>query len=122
MAMLANGFGTGKARRWPLGSTVESGVRCWLALVLLLLAVVVLVLTAPAASAYVYWTSAPGMVNTIGRANLDGSGANASFISVGGGSDSLFGLAVDSAHAFWADQDPNAIGRANLNGSGANPT
>src|SRR5438270_12959641 len=47
-----------------------------------------------AAQAYVYWTSAPGMVNTIGRANLDGSGANESFITGGGGSGSVVGLAV----------------------------
>jgi hypothetical protein len=63
-------------------------------------------------SAHVYWAnrSATG----IGRANLDGSSPNQSFIPIG----ASCALAVDSAHVYWAAG--NSIERANLDGSGAN--
>jgi virginiamycin B lyase len=65
------------------------------------------------ADAYVYWTNAPGQ---IGRANLDGSGANQSFIT---GANVPIGVAVDGQHVYWANEADNSIGRANLDGSGA---
>lgn len=51
----------------------------------------------------------------IGRANLDGSGADEAFI---GGLEFPSGLATDSSHVYWADRLTNLIGRANLDGSG----
>jgi streptogramin lyase len=68
---------------------------------------------AGSADAYIYWSAS----SEIGRANLDGSGANHAFIS----GISAFGVAVDDAHIFWTDHDRGAIGRANLDGTGVNP-
>jgi hypothetical protein len=53
--------------------------------------------------------------STIGRANLDGSGAAQSFI--GRGIDPV-GLALNGQHIYWTDSDHDTIGRANLDGSG----
>ena len=73
---------------------------------------------------HVYWTGFP---NSIGRAKLDGSGVDPSFIT-GAGYFPL-GIAVDARHIYWANPPPSAfddhgvppdrgsIGRANLNGS-----
>jgi hypothetical protein len=65
------------------------------------------------ADAFVYWASSGS--GAIGRANLDGTGANARFIA--GGSDP-FGIAVDGRHIYWTNIASGAIGRANLDGSG----
>jgi len=91
--------------------------------------------------AHVYWTNQPVVVkhegggetityetNTIGRANLNGTSPNQSFIAGPPGIPSpprLCGLAVDSAHLYWTlDESFGAfvpsIGRANLDGSGVN--
>ena len=69
------------------------------------------------ADAYIYWTGSNG----IGRANLDGTGANPSFIPE---ASSPYGVAVDSAHVYWANFETgtSTIGRANLDGTGANPS
>ena len=71
------------------------------------------------ADAYVYWTNY-GTPGTIGRANLDGTGVNQSFITGLGTSPN--GVAVDGAHAYWTYWDTDTIGRANLDGTGANPS
>ena len=63
---------------------------------------------------HVYWANQFG--NTIGRANLDGSGANHSFIT---GADLPCGVAVDGGHVYWANGGGTTIGSANLDGSGA---
>jgi virginiamycin B lyase len=65
------------------------------------------------AQAYVYWANRDA--GTIGRANLDGTGVNQSFIA---GASSPWGVAVDAEHVYWANSDGNAIGRANLDGTG----
>src|SRR5437588_11523833 len=103
MAMLANGFGTGKARHWPLRSRAGSGLRIGLALAVLL-AVVVLGLTAVPASAAIVtngdfetgnltgwttFTTAGGTANagsapTVSSFDTTGSGAsNAAQFNVG---------------------------------------
>lgn len=64
------------------------------------------------ARAYVYWTD--GAAGTIVRANLDGSGVDANFISRAG---SPRGIAVDEDHVYWADSAAGRIGRADLDGS-----
>ncbi|HEY8154191.1 MAG TPA: PEP-CTERM sorting domain-containing protein [Myxococcota bacterium] len=68
---------------------------------------------APTASASgIYW-SANG---AIGRANLDGTGANASFIpGVNAGE-----IAVDATSVYWT-RNTGTIGRANLDGTAVNP-
>jgi len=78
-------------------------------------ALVVSMVVSQATQAYVYWANQD--TNTIGRANLDGSGANQSFIT---GASSPLGVAVDAAHVYWTNRRTNMIGRANLDGSGAN--
>src|ERR671911_356892 len=62
------------------------------------------------AGAFVYWANNGG--GTIGRANLDGSGVDQSFIT---GAGEPVGVAVDGEHVYWT---AGTIGRANLDGSG----
>jgi hypothetical protein len=75
------------------------------------LAVAVLAFAARA-DALVYWVKA--RTDTIGRANLDGTGANPGSIHVAG--DFHQGVAVDDAHVYWTVPDSNTIGRANIDG------
>jgi virginiamycin B lyase len=62
--------------------------------------------------AHVYWTDTEA--GTIGRANLDGTSPNPSFIS---GADDPAGIAVDGAHIYWANAGSGTIGRANIDGT-----
>lgn len=72
-------------------------------------------------AAHMWWGSETG--TSVGRADLTGAGANASFIGGGAGP---CGVAVDSAHVYWANGGPGfgfhgtTLGRANLDGSGVN--
>ena len=69
---------------------------------------------------HIYWTNLSS--GAIGRANIDGSGVNQSFITAGVG---VEGIAVDGTHIYWAqrgDAAGTAIGRANLNGMEVNPS
>jgi Ca2+-binding RTX toxin-like protein len=74
-------------------------------------------LAAPAGAAtggFIYWShntspSPPG----IGRANLDGTGVNESFIT---GTSHARAVAADNQHVYWANF--KSIGRANLDGTG----
>jgi hypothetical protein len=89
--------------------------------------------SAPAAApVYLYWANlerggAHSAGTTIGRARLDGTGVEHSFIS--GTGRRPCGVALDGTHIYWAEQQggkvgsPNkggAIGRANRDGSGVN--
>ena len=67
--------------------------------------------------AFIYWTNT--WSGTIGRANLDGSGVNNSFIT---GLSLPSGLAVDANFIYWGANSSNSIGRANVNGTGASET
>jgi len=62
----------------------------------------------------VHWTEGP--VGTVGRANLDGTGANGAFI-LGAFAE---GLAVDGTNIYWTRSGSNGdgIARANLDGTG----
>lgn len=64
---------------------------------------------------FVYWANADG--TSIGRAKINGSGANNNFIT---GLTQPSAVAVDSKFIYWGES--NRIGRANLDGSGANPS
>ena len=57
---------------------------------------------------HIYWS----MTNSIGGANLDGSGVDPASIT----GEEISGVAVDANHIYWAGQ---CIGRANLDGSAA---
>jgi sugar lactone lactonase YvrE len=67
-----------------------------------------------------YWTTSNVATGaTIGRSNLDGSGA-VTLVSMGGAANPR-GVAVDGAGGkiYWADFEQNTIQQANLDGSGA---
>jgi virginiamycin B lyase len=70
------------------------------------------------ADAYVYWANQDA--GTIGRANLDGTGVNQSFIP-----NAIFpqGVAVDAEHIYWmnSNDDGSSIGRADLDGTNVEP-
>lgn len=86
-----------------------------LALLALALTIGVLLIAAAQAGAYVYWGNIVN--NTIGRTDLDGSGANSTFIT---GATDPNGMAVDGQDVYWTDFSGGDIGHANLDGSGAN--
>lgn len=66
---------------------------------------------------HVYW---PNFYSgTIGRANLDGTGVDQSFIS---GASFPTGVAVDAGHVYWSNPLSDTIGRANLDGTGVDPS
>jgi len=81
----------------------------------LLGALVFSLIASQAAGAHVYWTNFN--TNTIGRANLDGTMPNQSFIT---GATRPDGVAVDAAHVYWTNRDTGTIGRANLDGTSPN--
>jgi virginiamycin B lyase len=101
------------------GDAARSGRSPVWALRLVLLVVAITVVSPPAsAGAYVYWANYnPGHGTALGRANLDGTGANQSFIAAA--TDSI-GLAVDGQHVYWTNALAGTIGRANLDGTGVN--
>ncbi|HTZ65694.1 MAG TPA: hypothetical protein VMB51_16460 [Solirubrobacteraceae bacterium] len=63
------------------------------------------------AGANVYWANHGGA--TIGRANLDGSEVDQSFITAASPTSSV---AVDARHLYWTNYYEGTIGRANLDG------
>jgi hypothetical protein len=83
-----------------------------------LLAALALLIAPPHARAnFVYWanSSTPG---SIGRAKINGTGANNNFIT---GLDQPTQVAVDSNFIYWSEAGTNRIGIANLDGTHANP-
>jgi hypothetical protein len=63
----------------------------------------------------VYWTNETQ--TSIGRAKINGAGANNNFIT---GLNDPIGVAVDSNFIYWSEQGNDSIGRANLDGTGVN--
>ena len=57
---------------------------------------------------------------SIGRANLDGSAVNKSFIATGDADP--YGVAVDAQHVYWTNLAAGTVGRANLDGSSPDPS
>jgi centrosomal CEP192-like protein/low-density lipoprotein receptor class B len=70
-----------------------------------------------AVSRHIYWSNASAANGSIGRANLDGTGVNQSFIT---GTNHPVAVAVDSGHIYWTNSFSGTIGRANLDGTGVN--
>jgi len=68
-------------------------------------------------SDHIYWTNFNA--GTIGRANLDGTGVNNSFVT---GASFPVAIAVDAGHVYWTNTSiaSNSIGRANLDGTSVN--
>jgi len=91
---------------------VPRGARLAIALLAPLLTLTLIL--APRGEAFVYWS---GGDETIGRANLDGTGADESYFTAGAAS--AAGVAVDASHIYWANADfAGTIGRATLDGTG----
>lgn len=72
---------------------------------------------------HAFFTSSEELTNdantgadAIGRANLDGTSPNHSFLIAG-----AKGVAVDSSYIYWAIPGQDAIGRASLDGTSVNP-
>ena len=83
-----------------------------------LLAALALLIAPPHAHGnFVYWAN-NGASGSIGRAKINGSGANNVFIP---GQDDARAVAVDSKFIYWTNNTPPSIGRANLDGTGVNP-
>jgi len=93
--------------------------RTWIVTVLLAAVLALTLALAPRAEGYVYWANQgiDGGRGSIGRANLDGTGAERDFITTGNGA---CGIAVDSAHIYWTNLNSDTIGRSNLDGTGVN--
>ena len=91
-------FPTGRARLLAFAAAFAVVVCGWLA---------------AQANAFVYWTNSDN--SAIARANLDGTGANQSFIT---GGNNPAGLAVDGQYVYWTNTFSSSIGRANLDGTG----
>jgi hypothetical protein len=66
-------------------------------------------LRAAGAAAYVYWTD--NVSTTIGRADLDGTQGDPSFVS---GASQPLGVAVDGQQIYWSNHADGTIGVANL--------
>jgi hypothetical protein len=82
------------------------------------LAALALLIAPPHANGnFVYWAN-DNPVNSIGRAKINGTGANSAFIP---GQNDPRAVAVDSKFIYWTNNTPPSIGRANLDGSGVNP-
>lgn len=64
-----------------------------------------------AAGGYIYWANQAG--NSIGRASIDGSTPDESFIDANG----PCGVAVDGKHVYWTSTGDDSVGRADLDGS-----
>jgi len=84
-------------------------------------AFIALLCAAAPAAGYVYWSGS----GAIGRANLDGTGVDNSFITVPPASDGVnapCGLAVSATYVYWTDCNggtATTLGRANIDGSAA---
>ena len=99
-------------RRW--------GTRALLSAVLVFAGACIMVPAVQAAQPplQIYWSNLNA--GTIGRANLDGTGANQSFINLGLGA-RVFGLAVDSQHIYWTDPDSGLPGLQQRSGRHGQP-
>ncbi len=99
----------------PSSSSAHRGV-AWRRLSLAPLTVLVWLCAASPTRAYIYWTGGQGNGAPIVRANLDGSGVKAHFITHAGSQ----GIAVDAGHIYFTGDytEPGTIGRENLNGTG----
>jgi len=69
---------------------------------------------------YLYFGAARGLAASIGRANLDGTGVNSSFIPLASAAGPV-DLAVDGQHIYWIEKSDDSVGRANLDGSDPDP-
>jgi virginiamycin B lyase len=86
-------------------------------LVAMLAALALMLLPDVAGANFVYWAN--DNQTSIGRAKVNGTGANTNFIT---GVNGVHGVAIDSKFIYWTTLNGgvSTIGRANLDGSGVN--
>jgi hypothetical protein len=72
-------------------------------------------------SRFIYWTQGDATTGSIGRADLDGSGANQEFIPHTAGVSDPSGIAVTPTAIYWQNGG-GGIARANIDGTGVNTT
>ena len=86
-------------------------------LVAMLAALALMLLPDVAGANFVYWAN--DNQTSIGRAKINGTGANTNFIT---GVNGVHGVAIDSKFIYWTTLNGgvSTIGRANLDGSGVN--
>jgi hypothetical protein len=86
-------------------------------LVAMLAALALMLLPDVAGANFVYWAN--DNQTSIGRAKINGTGANSNFIT---GVNGVHGVAIDSKFIYWTTLNGgvSTIGRANLDGSGVN--
>jgi hypothetical protein len=72
-------------------------------------------------SHYIYWAHGNSSTGAIGRAKLDGTDVQPSFIPHSAGVDDAFGVAVTATHLYWISDNGAAIGRADISGANPNP-
>ena len=71
-------------------------------------------------SRYVYWTQGDASNGSIGRANLDGTSPNPSFIPHSAGLSNPSGIAVTPTSIYWQNGG-SSIGRASIDGTAPDP-
>ena len=64
---------------------------------------------------YIYWTNYD--IHTIGRANIDGTGKDNSYISTGSGTSPYF-ITSNSSKLYWTNYSSGNVMQANFDGSG----
>ena len=69
-------------------------------------------------STHIYWTD----LNSVGRADLDGTNVQQDLFTIADPAKSFCGVALDSSHVYWAERHLNKIGRADLDGGNPQPT
>jgi hypothetical protein len=71
---------------------------------------------------HIYWTTGASASSpaAIGRASIDGTHIDRSFLPVGPGS-FIGGLALDRHHIYWTNRDEGTVGRADHTGTHVNP-
>jgi hypothetical protein len=63
-------------------------------------------------STHIYWTD----LNSVGRADLDGTNVQQDLFTIADPAKSFCGVALDSSHVYWVERHLNNIGRADLDG------
>jgi hypothetical protein len=76
--------------------------------------------TAASAADYIFWTAQGQGGQSIGRANLDGTGANENLVPGSAGVDMPDGVMANSSSVFWLNGiNGKTLAKANTDGSGA---